>query len=692
MFHQEGLPTSRFRHIETTHNLWLMLLAALLGLAVGIGIYLFDTGIETFHLIFVEGLAHDLVGRWLESLGVSHELAPALALIPILALAGALVGLIMTRFVGHEKHHGVSGIIESVALAGGRLPYWKVPFKALASALSLGAGASVGPEDPSVQIGANLGSFFGQKLHLSEDNLRLLVAAGAASAIAAAFNAPIAGVFFALEVILREFTRGAFGIVVLAAVISSGFTQVIALPGPRLGPLEFAQGTPLQLPFYVVLGLLLAPLSVLFIRVFYWQKDLWHARIKLPTVTKTTLAGALVGVVALWFPQIMGPGREFMTEVLRGESGLSLWFLLALGVVKLFMTSISIGAGFVGGMFAPSLFVGIMFGSFYGSALSDILPEGVITEPLSFAIAGMAGVMAGVVRAPITAILIVFELTNEYFLILPMMLTTVICVYFAERIGTAGIYTLALLRHGIHLQQGRDIDLMQGVLIEEAMQTPAPTIAASASLPELRHKLRQLHTRALCVVDQAGDLVGIVTLGDLQNRYEQAAAQASTTGSMPDMSALTVGDICTRNVVTITPNEVLWKAIRTMSDHDVGRLPVVKPGTKQVVGVIGRSEIVYAYNLAVTRKLKEQHLAEQIRLNTLTGAHVLEMRVKKESQVCGRHIREISWPPEVVVASIQRRGKLLIPQGSTELKADDVLTIVADPHAERILTRLFGGT
>lgn len=366
----------------------------------------------------------------------------------------------MHRFVGEERQHGVAGVIEAVALGGGRLRYRRIPHKALASALSLGAGASVGPEDPSVQIGANLGSFFGQYLHLSEERVQLLVAAGAASAIAAAFRAPIAGVFFALEVILNgEFAADAFGIVVLSAVTSSVFTQAIAGTEPEIGILTYTLGGPLEIPFYVLLGLLLGPIAALFIRLVYWQHDWWHHHIRLARPIRTALAGILVGVVAIFLPEIMGTGRETMAEVLSGtDNDFTLKMLLLIGSAKLLMTTVSLAGGFQGGIFAPTLFVGTMLGGAFGQVANAIGPTSATGDPQAYAIAGMAAMMAGVVRAPITAILLVFELTNDYRLILPIMLTTVICVWVAERFEPSGVYILGLLRKGIRLQHGRDVD------------------------------------------------------------------------------------------------------------------------------------------------------------------------------------------------------------------------------------------
>jgi CIC family chloride channel protein len=434
-----------------------------------------------------------------------------------------------------------------------------------------------------------------------------------------------------------------------------------------MGPFNYTLGSPLEMPLFIPLGIGLAMVSVLFVRAVYWQHDFWHHHIHLSRPVKTALAGALVGVVGIFLPQIMGTGRETMSEILSGEVPFVPVMLLALAGFKLLMTTISMAGGFVGGIFAPALFVGTMLGSFYGRFINGIFPGSSMGDPQTYAIAGMAAMMAGVVRSPITAIMLVFELTNDYRLILPIMLATIVCVYIAERLEPSGIYSFGLLRQGVRLTQGREIDLMQGVVVGEAMLTPAPTIPENASLLELRDTLRKYRSNSLCVIDSDGLLSGIVTLSDLQRGYAQ-------NGDKP----ITVGNICTHDVITISPEDVLWTAIQIMSAKDVGRLPVVRRGTREVVGLIGRHGILRAYNIAVAHKLEDQHMAERIRLNTLTGAHVLEIYVEPNAPVTGMCISEVQWPIESTVAAIRRNGKLIIPHGSSRLKVGDLLTIVAD--------------
>lgn len=656
-------------------------LASLLGMITAGAVLLFRRAFEATHTV-LSGIVGDegFIGEELEALNV----APSLALLVTLPTAGFLVGNIIYFFVGHEKYHGVAAIMESVALSGGRLRYGLMPIKATAAIISLGAGASLGPEDPSVRIGANLGSWMGTRLQLVEEHRKLLVAAGAASAISTAFNAPIAGVFFALEVILGEFTTSSFGAVVLSSVLAAAVAQSVDEANPVFGDLDYTLGHPIQLPFYLVLGALLSVVAIVVIRVIDWQHTRWH-KLQLWLPFKTALAGLLVAIIGVFVPEILGPSEGFMHDVLSGHTETTITLLLLIGFMKIIATAISQGGGFVGGVFAPTLLIGIALGSAYGRFFNNLIPGLDIGNPQAYAIAGMGGLLAGVVRAPMTAILLVFELTDDYNLILPIMLTAVICTLIIEQTGPPGIYIWSLIRNGVHLQQGRDIDLMQGITVHDAMLTPAPTIHEDASMADLRQHFHDQHTRALCVVDNQSRLKGIVTLGDLQSKFDEIAEHRNL---LDEIHQIQVKDLCTRDVIFIMADEVLWTAIRLMGVHDIGRIPVVDH-RQQLVGLLRRHDIMRAYNMAIARKFHDQHYAGQIRLNTLTGAHVVEHNVSPTSAVNHRKIRDIQWPSEVLVASVARRGKLIIPHGDTVLLENDRVTVVTDIAAEHALEKLF---
>jgi CIC family chloride channel protein len=646
----------------------LLTLAVAVGLATGAGVWLFKHGFEFFE----EAYRHTLLETFGEALG-------PWAIVPVLALAGLIVGFLLSRFIGEERHHGVAGIMEAVALSGGRLRYKRIPMKALLAAFSIGAGASVGPEDPSVQIGANLGSLFGQRLRLSDERVRLLVAAGVASGVAAAFRAPIAGVFFALEIILGDLSAGSFSVVVLAAVIASVFTQAVETAGHELGIHSYSLGGPAELPLYILLAVLMAPISAGFIKMLYWQHDLWH-HARFPRPVKTMLAGALVGLIAVFLPQIMGTGRETLNVLLNANAlDYAVPVLAALVLAKMIATTISLGGGFVGGMFAPSLFVGAAFGSLFGHIANSIFPATVSANPAAYAMAGMAAAMAGVIRAPITAVLLLFELTGDYNLILPIMLVTSVCLLVVERIAPEGIYHLGLLRKGMRLSYGRDTDLMQTITAADAM-TAADSFRVPASLPAsaLEAEFQKTNTHGLMVVDESGRLVGIVTLQDMARVLGESGLEGKT-----------VGDIMTRDLLKVTRDTPISEALRLIGRRDIGRLPVVAEDDPQVlVGVLRRRDILRSYDIALQRKMENLQRGQQVRLAAFSDQEVLELRVAPDSPAAGNCIRDIDWPEGCIVASVRRGGRQIVPDGATTLYPNDALTVVTRQAQRDALSKL----
>ena len=644
------------RRWPPSENFSLLTLAVAVGLTTGAGVWLFKHGFEFFE----ETYRHSLLAALGEALG-------PWAIVPVLALAGLIVGALLARFIGEERHHGVAAILEATALSGGRLRYKRIPVKALLAAFSIGAGASVGPEDPSVQIGANLGSFLGQRLRLSDDRVRLLVAAGVASGIAAAFRAPIAGVFFALEIILGDLSTSSFGAVVLSAVVASVFTQAIEGGGHELGIHSYSLGGPQELPLYILLAVLMAPISAAFIRMLYWQHDFWR-HLKLSQPLKTMLAGAIVGLIAVFLPEIMGTGRETMNDLLNANGvDFALPVLAALVVAKMVATSISLGGGFVGGMFAPSLFVGAAFGSLFGHLANILFPASVSANPAAYAMAGMAAAMTGVIRAPITAVLLLFELTGDYNLILPIMLVTSVCLLVVERIAPDGIYQLGLARKGMRLSYGRDTDLMQTITAGDAM-TAVEQQVVRANLPasQLEAEFAKTNTHGLIVVDEADKLFGIVTLQDLSRARVDGGLEAKT-----------VGDISTRDVITIATQDRISDALRLIGRRDLGRLPVVSPNDPhKIVGVLRRRDILRSYDIALQRKLEGLQRGQQVRLAAFSEHEVIELRIEPGSPADGALIRDIAWPEGSIVAAVRRHGRQIVPDGATALQVNDYLTVV----------------
>ncbi len=643
--------------------------AVVVGVSSGAGIWLFKKLIDIFHTLYFT----DLYG-WLSNFGTW-----TIALIPI--IGGLVVGLIVHFAVGVERHHGVAGIMEAVALASGRLRYKRVPAKALVSAISIGAGASVGPEDPSVQIGANLGSFLGQSLRMSDDRVRALVAAGAAAGISAAFNAPIAGVFFALEIVLGEIAGSAFWVVVVASVSSAVVTQALSGTQPAFAVPAYAFKTASELPFYLVLGLLAGPVAALYIRMLYRAQDILH-QWPIPRWIKPAVVGIAVGITGIFLPQLFGVGYDTIEKILAGGK-IAIWLLLALLAGKMLLTSLSIAGGFMGGVFAPALYLGATLGAAYGYIAELIFPN-LALNPAAFAMVGMAAVLAGAVHSPLTAIILLFEMTNDYRIILPLMFAVAISLYISQRMQSDSVYTLGLARHGIRLERGKDVEVLEALTVEEVMQTDVMTFNASETLISAADTLLKTRHHGLPVINDNGNLVGILTIQDIDRAKDK-----------PQKEHITVGEACTKDLLVAYPDETIGSALRKMGARDIGRLPVVsRENENELVGLLRRSDMVRAYDIALTRRAALRHRAHQVRLGAISDERmdVTEIIVEAGAPCAGKRISETQWPRSCVLASLRRGRRVLVPHGDTVVKAGDVLVIVAEGHDHAAINRLCTAT
>lgn len=369
-----------------------------------------------------------------------------LLLVPV--LGGLVYGPLVARFAPEARGHGVPEVMDAVASRGGRIPARVAGVKALASAVCIGTGGSVGREGPIVQIGSALGSSIGQALRVPSGRLTLMVACGAAGGISATFNAPMAGVVFGLELILRVFAAQSFGILVVSSVTANVVARLLVGDDTILHLPHYALGSTTDLLLYAVLGLLAGPLGWAFARVLYAVEDGCDALWRGPEWLRPAVGGLLLGGVLLALPQLYGVGYPVLEDGISGH--LALWLLLLLAVGKMLATSLTIGIGGSGGVFAPSLFIGGMAGTAFGSVAALAFPA-LHLQPGAFGLVGMAAVFAGAAHAPITAVLIVFELTGNYDVILPLMLAVVLATGLSHLISHRNIYTLKLLRRGVDI-------------------------------------------------------------------------------------------------------------------------------------------------------------------------------------------------------------------------------------------------
>ncbi len=650
-----------FEAIRTSQTLLLVTLAVLVGLGSGIGVWLFKLSYN-----FLESIMFNTAGGWMSPVG-----RWTIVLIPV--IGGLIVGLFNHFFLREEKVHGTAAVMQSVALSGGRLFYQNAPAKAAASALSLGAGASVGPEDPAVQIGANFASMLGQVLHLTDERIKTLVAAGAGAAIAAAFNAPIAGVFFALELILGEISGNTLWLILVSAVVSSVFTQAVSGSAPAFAVPAYEFHSIWELPLYLLLGLIAGPLSALYANLLYKFQDFyssWHVA----EWIKPATAGLVLGIAALFIPQVLGTGYSSIQEILI-KNDFTFWLLAVFVIAKLILTPLSLGSGFKGGVFAPSLFVGAALGGAFGIATANFFP-GLGIDPRAFALVGMAAVLAGAVRAPLTAVILLFELTNDYRIILPLMFSVAVSLLISQRIQRDSVYGIGLARHGIRLDRGRDVEVLDGIAVGEVMRQDTAAIRESDSLEKASDLLEKTRRHGLPVVNARGKLVGILSLQDIDRAENKE---------------VNVKEVYTRDVLTAFPDETLSDALRRMSERDIGRLPVVSREDKQkLLGVLRRADVIHAYNLALARRTEKRHLEGNVRLDAITPdrVDVTDVVVNAESQIVGKKMKEITFPKDCVIASIRHGSRVTIPRGDTVVRAGDVLVIVAQGKAREEAIKL----
>lgn len=650
--------------LQSSEELGLVVVALLVGLGGGFGAIAFRWLISSFQSFFFGTL-----GEWLSFMGRYYViLAPA--------LGGLIVGPMVYYLAREAKGHGVPEVMEAAALRGGRIRPIVVVVKSLASSVTIGSGGSVGREGPIVQIGSAIGSTIGQALHLSEDRVKNLVACGAAAGIAATFNTPIAGAIFAIEIIAAEFGAIQFTTIVISSVTASVVGRIFFGDVPAFVVPAYSAAGAWELPFYVLLGLLAAVVGFGFSRILYRFEDLfgaWH----FPEPLKTPVGGLLLGVMGLAIPQLFGVGYEAIEGALRSE--LLLGTVLLLTFTKILATSLTIGAGGSGGVFAPSLYVGAMLGAAFGLIIHRWLPQGTAV-PGAYALVGMAALFAATGHAPVTAILIVFEMTQDYKIILPLMLATVVSTLVSERLGSDSIYTLKLARRGIHLGGGRDRDVLQGVTVGEAMSRDFETVGDAWPVARLEDKFEKTHHHGFPVVNEAGQLCGIVSMQDLEQVLKRQ-----------DGDSLTVRDIATSRPVMAYVDEPVGTALERMAMRDLGRLPVVdRRDPETIVGLLRRQDVIRAYNLALLKRSPAQKLLQPRRLKQVPDTEFAEVDVAAGSRADGRKVSEVRLPEQSVLVAIHRGDQVLIPRGNVVLQAGDRVLGLVKPHRMEEFMEGFG--
>ncbi|HMR64698.1 MAG TPA: chloride channel protein, partial [Anaerolineae bacterium] len=521
---------------------------ALMGVAILVGLI---TGLVTDTFVRVIGL----ITHFCFEQGLPQILAPLgrawIVLVPV--LGSLITGPLIVYWAMEAKGHGVPEVMQAIILRKGRIRPRVALVKSVTAAICIGSGGSAGREGPIVQVGAALGSTAAQLLRLGPERTITLVACGAAAGIAATFNAPIAGVIFAMEVILGEFTTHYFGMVVISAVTASIVSRQLLGDNPAFIVPAYNLVSAWELPLYAGLGVLAAITGRLFIKLLYFFEDLFDDW-RFPNALKPAVGGVGVGLVGLFFPQALGAGLNIIEDGINGSLPWQLLVMLILA--KLLATVFTLGSGNSGGIFSPSLFMGAMLGGAFGYGAHTLLPT-ITAAPGAYALVGMASVFSATAHAPLTAFLIVFEMSGDYRMILPLMITVGLSTLLSQTMNRYSIYSLKLEKKGVPLERDRDVDVMKGITVGEVMTQKPDVVRAELSLPELADIFVRTHHHGFPVLDQTDRFVGVVTVQDLERATEAESPQPP----------LTVGDITEQEVVVAYPADPLSKALRYMSER-----------------------------------------------------------------------------------------------------------------------------
>jgi len=545
------------------------------------------------------------------------------------AAGGLIVGLITYRFAREARGHGVPEVMEAVALKGGRIRPRVVVAKMVASSVSIASGGSVGREGPIVQIGAALGSTLGQWLKVDQRRLRTLVGCGAAAGIAATFNAPVAGALFAVEIILGDFGVSQFSPIVISSVMGTVVSQYFLGDVPAFAVPAYSLVHAFELLAYAALGLLAGLAALAFTRTLYAAEDLFD-KVRIYPPIKTLIGGAMIGIIGVWLPQVFGVGYETINDALQGAM---VWkFMLLLVVFKIVAVSITIGSGGSGGIFAPSLFIGAMLGGAVGTVVHTIWPASTAGAG-AYALVGMGAVVAAGTHAPITAILIIFELTGDYKIILPLMISCITATLLATQMQTASIYTLKLLRRGIDIHKGKDVNVLQSVHVREEMRSDAVVVSPEAPLVALLSKFIEHPGSTLFVTDDDNHLLGIVTSDDIRPLIRNAASLETLVIAEDVMTA--------QDFPTVSPDDSLAYVMKCLGSYR-GEVAVLEH--ERLVGVIWPEDVIQRYNTEIFKRDMARSMVSAVNGESAVVTAVEDTAVTEipvPAQFIGKSIREL---------------------------------------------------
>ena len=575
--------TAWFNGKALSENAVLLIFAVVTGLLSALGVVAFYKSIDLAYWVFYR---------------LPTTQFPRVVLLtyrPVITAAGLAIAWWVMRHVG-RGHDGmnVPDVQFSVVRRGGDIEAQPAFARTLASAVTIGAGGSAGNEGPVVVLSAAIGSWLGRTFRFAPSRVVVLVACATAAAISAAFNAPLAGAFFALEEVVGTLAAGSFAPVVISSVVAAVISRSVFGNHPAFAiPQQYGYAHPVELLLlYPLLGVICGLVAALYVRSYFWFGDL-EKKLTVPPALVPWIGGATVGLLVFASGGLLvGYGHLAIHSDIFGRMA---WYgLLALALGKILATCITLNMGGSGGVFTPSLYIGAATGGAFGVALAGLLPA-MGLHPEAYALVGMGALIAGATDAPITGILLVFEMTNDYAIVLPLMLTVVICHTIARKFSPDSLYSGWLRRRRESIEHGADRDVLAGLHVSDAYEAAPQAIPEGASVDELLAHLDHGNRVYFPVVDDSHGLVGVITVRELG----QLARNDEHLGLL-----LLAGDIA-QPTETVSPGDSLLEAIRKMGVCDTESLPVLDRRTGRLLGLINRSHVLNLYERTISASRRQ---------------------------------------------------------------------------------------
>ncbi len=660
--------------LRKSEHTYMVLIAILIGVLGGYGAIFFR-----FAIRFFQALAF---GSWHYSLDYVMSLPWYVKLLAP-AAGGLIVGPIVFYFAREAKGHGVPEVMESIILHGGAMRPRVVFAKITASAISIGSGGSVGREGPIVQIGSAIGSVLGQFLKVSGSQLRTLVACGTAAGIAATFNAPIAGALFAMEIILSDFAISQFSPIVISSVSATVISRHYLGDFPAFVIPHYELVSVWEMIPYAVLGIFAAFIALLFIKVLYKTEDLFDM-LAVPGWVKPVFGGLIIGTVGIFFPHIFGVGYDTIDLAL--QSSLSWYFLLFLIFLKLFATSVTIGSGGSGGVFAPSLFLGASLGGFVGTVVHNLFPQYSAT-PGAYALVGMGAVAAGAMHAPITSIIIIFELTNDYRIILPLMIACIISVLITSKLRKDSIYTLKLSRRGLDLFKAKEANVLKNVTVARVMKKKFTTLTVNTGPEQLLDIAKNTKYQYIYVVDNAGTTLGYIEVYNLLKRlfdYKQLGEKFD------------IYDLMKPITFYFSPDDTLDVVMRAFESVEINEFPVFADRyLHKLIAVIDKKQVITAFNREMMRRDMVDTVSGYInsagtfkKIKMENGQEICEIEVPgyfigktlPELDLRNKHGIEVVLIKQNYDSNDKEKQKVIAPNPNYRFNFGDTILVIGSPE------------